>query len=185
MKAEDFEVQWMGRIDAESAKTVVLPEEHAHLKNTHDAIELATVVSLLEQSKAQGDMPDRLRKIRHVTYFKSKRAADRFTKKLVSNGYIDVNVMKFIGVPLWRIDFFRIGNTTLPHMAHWRCIIKKMVEKAGGDYDGCEFPCMASHVPDESLQPENDGPIWSLVTMAPRDQSANDGECNAPQSFAA
>ncbi|CAE6688021.1 ribonuclease E inhibitor RraB [Paraburkholderia haematera] len=185
MKNEDFEVKWFGQIDSESAKTVVLPEEHAYLKNSHDAVELATVVSMLNHAKEAGDIPDRLRKIRHVTYFKSKKAADLFTKKLVSNGYIDVNVMKFIGVPLWRIDFFRIGNTTLPHMAHWRCIIKKMVEKAGGDYDGCEFQSMSADVPDESLQSEHDGPVWSLVTVAPRDQSANDGDSNVMQSLAA
>jgi hypothetical protein len=181
MKAEDFEVKWLDQIDAERAKELVLPEEYADMKNMYDALELATVASLLDQSKAQGDIPDRLRRIRHVTYFDSEKAADRLTKKLVANGYIDVNVMKFIGIPFWRIDFFHIGNATLPHMAHWRCIVRKMVEKAGGEYDGCEFPCMGSHVPDESLLPEHDGPIWSLVTMAPRDQSANDDEANATQ----
>jgi hypothetical protein len=70
-------------------------------------------------------------------------------------------------------------------MAHWDCIVKNMVEKAGGEYDGCEFRCMASHVPDESLIPECDGPIWSIVTMAPRDQSMDDDESNASQSLAA
>lgn len=185
MNAENFEVKWFGQIDAESAKAVVVPEEHAHLKNSHDEVELATVVTMLKHAKDAGDIPDRLRKIRHVSYFNSEKAVRRFTKKLVANGYIDVNVAKFIGVPFWRIDFFRIGNTTLPHMAHWRYVIKKMTEKAGGDYDGCEFQTMSADVPDESLQPEHDDPIWSLVTMVPRDQSANDGEQDAPQSLAA
>ncbi|WP_196787590.1 ribonuclease E inhibitor RraB [Burkholderia stagnalis] len=185
MKAEDFEFEWLDQIDGERAKALVLPEEYTDMKNSSAALELATVVSLLEQSKAQGDIPDRLRRIRHVTYFDSEKAADRLTKKLIANGYIDVNVMKVIGVPLWRIDFFHIGNATLPHMAHWMCIVRKMVAKAGGAYDGCEFPCMASHVADESLLPERDGPIWSLVTMVPRDQSANDSEPNAPQSLVA
>ncbi|WP_168792416.1 ribonuclease E inhibitor RraB [Paraburkholderia aromaticivorans] len=186
MKAEDCEITWMDRIDGERANTLVLPEEYADLKKkSHDSLELATIVSMLNHAKEMGDIPDRLRRIRHVSYFKSEKASDRFAKKLASNGYIDVNVMKFLGVPLWRIDFFRIGNATLPHMAHMNCIVKKMVEKAGGEYDGVVLPTMSTDVPDESLHPENDGPIWSIVTMAPRDQSVNHDESNATQLLVA
>jgi hypothetical protein len=185
MKAEDFEVKWLETMDEERVNAIVLQEEHAHLKNKYDFADLASIVSMLEHAKKSGDLSDRLRRIRHVTYFTSKRTSRKFVKKLVANGFIDVNEMKFLGVPLWRIDFFRIGNATLPHMANWDCIIKKMVEKAGGEYDGCEFRIMSLDVPDESLHPENDGPIYSIVTMAPRDESSNDGESNATQLLVA
>ncbi|MFL9914147.1 ribonuclease E inhibitor RraB [Paraburkholderia fungorum] len=140
---------------------------------------------MLEHAKKSGDLPDRLRRIRHVTYFTSERASRKFVKKLVSNGFIDVNEMKFLGVPLWRIDFFRIGNATLPHMAHWDCIIKRMVEKASGEYDGCEFRIMSSDVSDESLRPERDGPIYSIIGPSSLVLPMNDGESNAQQSLAA
>lgn len=178
MKKDEFEVKWLDKMDEERVNTFVLPEEHAHLKGQYDLADLACTASMLEHAKEAGDIPDRLRRIRHVTYFTSRRASDKFVKKLLSSGYIDVNVMKFLGEPLWRIDFFRIGNATLPHMAHWNCIVKKMVEKASGEYDGCEFPTMASDVPDEPLQPKHDGPIWSIVTLAPRIQPTDANLCD-------
>ncbi|KWH15135.1 ribonuclease E inhibitor RraB [Burkholderia multivorans] len=183
MKVENSDVVWLDHMDEERVKAIVLPEEHAHLKNKYDLADLASTVSMLEHAKNAGDLPERLRRIRHVTYFTSKRTSRKFVKKLASNGFIDVDVMKFIGEPLWRIDFFRIGNATLPHMAHWDCIIKKMVEKGGGEYDGCEFPIMTTDVPDESLQPERDGPIYSIVAPPWFVQSANDNPIHASHAL--
>ncbi|CAJ8041831.1 Protein of uncharacterised function (DUF1260) [Burkholderia pseudomallei] len=185
MKSEDFEVEWLDQMDAESENALVLPEEYAHLKAQYDLADLASTALMLEHAKKSGDLPDRLRRIRHITYFPSERMSRKFVKKLVSNGFIDVNEMKFLGMPLWRIDFFRIGNATLPHMAHWDCIVKKMTEKAGGEYDGYEFPIMASHVPDELLSPERDGPIYSIVGPSSLVRSANDGPSDERPPLAA
>ncbi|KGW92072.1 regulator of ribonuclease activity B family protein [Burkholderia pseudomallei MSHR456] len=129
---------------------------------------------MLEHAKNAGDLPERLRRIRHVTYFTSERMSRKFVKNLASNGFIDVEVMKFIGEPLWRVDFFRVGNATLPNMAHWDCITKKMAEKAGGEYDGCEFPIMTTDVPDELLQPERDCPSYSIAAPPWIVQTEND-----------
>jgi hypothetical protein len=185
MKVKNSEVVWLDRGGEERINALVLPEKHAHLKNRCDLADLASTVSMLEHAKNAGDLPERMRRIRHVTYFTSERASRKFVKKLASNGFIDVDVMKFIGEPLWRIDFFRIGNATLPHMAHWDCIIKKMAEKAGGEYDGCEFRIMSSDVFDESLRPERDGPIYSIAGPSSLVQSMNDEESDAQQSLAA
>ena len=151
-----------------AVKTYELPEEYSYLKGQYAIGDIEFNVSSFGRAKEMGDVPERLRHIRHIVRFTNEKKSTRFAKKLVSAGYIDVNVMKYIGESIWCIEFFRFDVASLPRLLHWDSKLKKLGESSGGYYCGYEFPAMAPEYPDETSRPRSKRPVWSLVMRQPQ-----------------
>ncbi|MBN3804956.1 ribonuclease E inhibitor RraB [Paraburkholderia sp. Ac-20336] len=145
MNKDDYEIKVYAEVNADKADYPDLPDELSYLKELYTPAQLTSTILTQAYMVRDGDVSERLRRVRHFAYFTSKKAAHRLAKFVHQQGYIETLAMP-VKNKRWRVDFC---SGTLPNIAHWVGVVRKIVIDAGGEYDGWESPVMRKDDPDD------------------------------------
>jgi hypothetical protein len=154
MNKDDYEIKVHAEVNADMADYPDLPDELSYLKELHTPGQLTSTILSHAYMERDGDVSERPRRVRHFAYFTSKKDAYRLAKFVHQQGYVETLVMPVKNMR-WRVDFCHIGSGTLPNIAHWVGVVRKIVGDVGGEYDGWESPVMRKDDLDDVNLAEN------------------------------